>query len=109
MISLFNTICFFLISRMRPEKNINKYFGYRTKKSMLNKENWNKAQEEMILYARVLARISILLSIFFSFLEIIALTIFKSEDLFVGIVIFETFISLAFFLKLYFHVERRLP
>lgn len=37
----------FLIGKMlmdTPPRNINKFSGYRTKKSMLNQENWNLAQ-----------------------------------------------------------------
>ena len=50
MISFFNSLAFLWISKMTPEKKINKYVGFRTKESMKNQRNWDLAQREMIRF-----------------------------------------------------------
>ncbi|MGX7292991.1 SdpI family protein [Enterococcus diestrammenae] len=106
MISFMNSLAFFWISRMIPEKKINSFIGFRTKKSMESQEKWDRAQEEMINYSRKLIFPSIIFGILFFLLEIYFLFVYGSENLFAVIMVIETIISVLLFFKMYNHVSR---
>lgn len=80
-----------LLMKMYPPKKINYFVGYRTRKSMRNKKNWDVANkycgEIMIKLGFSLFLISLLIFI----LSIFKVIIF-TEDMLLVITLFETFV-----------------
>ncbi|GAB7308504.1 MULTISPECIES: SdpI family protein [Enterococcus] len=108
MISFFNSLAFLWISKMTPEKKINKYVGFRTKESMKNQRNWDLAQREMIRFSKKLVFPSVVMGCAFLLAEIYFLFIYQSENLFSLLMIMEGIISVFMFAKMYLHVKRSL-
>ena len=52
-----------LISRTKPQREINSTIGYRSKRSMASQENWDKAQKLMAKYLLVIGCVIAAISI----------------------------------------------
>jgi uncharacterized membrane protein len=106
MVSFFCLLSVLLISKTPPEKEINKFTGFRTKESMKNQRNWDIAQREMIGFARKLILPSIILGCFFSVVEFYFLFVEHAENMFILLLLIEVILSVIMFILLYQHVKR---
>ncbi len=52
-----------LISRARPQSDINHTIGYRSKRSMASQENWDKAQKLMARYLLIIGVVLAVVSV----------------------------------------------
>ena len=51
-----------LVAKTKPNNEINRTFGFRTKKSMSSQENWDKAQELMTKYFFIIGVAEVIIS-----------------------------------------------
>lgn len=73
-----------------PAEKMNTSFGFRTKKSMKNEENWYVAQRLMTDYLRKQRLPNFFLGLFFLVIETCAWTLWTSEKMFIIILLIES-------------------
>lgn len=111
MILLATSFMLFLISKMlmdSPPGKINKLYGYRTKKSMLNQENWNLAQKKS---SEVMYKTNVYLlmsSIPFVIVDAIFLFIYPNDTLLTISLFLQTGIIVVGFLFVFYLTEKSL-
>ncbi|EME7221465.1 SdpI family protein [Enterococcus faecium] len=107
MISLFTALTFLMIADMTPEKNINRWYGFRSPKAKKNQSNWDLAQKEMITFAKRLVLPSFLIGLIFTAAEIF-LIVRGAGNTVVAVILLECLIPAILYLILYFHCDRML-
>ncbi|KAF1296297.1 hypothetical protein BAU15_15075 [Enterococcus sp. JM4C] len=75
-----------------PPNNINGYYGFRTKKSMENKENWLQSQKLLGKFSRKMAIPSFILGMIFCVIELYSLVHLENKDIFTNCFIIESII-----------------
>lgn len=111
MILFSASLMLFLIGKMlmdAPPGNINKFSGYRTKKSMLNQENWNLAQ---IISSKYLYKSNIFMlmsSIPFLIVDVIFLFVISNEVAFTISIFIQGGIVVINFIGLFYFTEKAL-
>lgn len=90
-----------------PPKKINKFWGFRTKKSMKNTEMWQKAQKEYGEQSQRLFMYSSLFSASLLILDIFSL-IFDKEVLFLTSIILQSIILVLLLIILFYKVNNKL-
>lgn len=110
MMLLFTSFFFKLFSSLYiidPPKKINKFEGYRTKKSMSSQENWDKAQQLMVESFQKVTKILVVTGLIFSVLEVISFFI-KIQDFTTPLFIVETIVLFLVCGYIYYSVEKKL-
>ena len=109
MMLLFMALILYLFSSSLYEypKKIDCYEGYRTKKSMENQENWEKAQKLMVTAYRNTRRALLWIGLMILLIELIFYFIFKI-DLFLPLVILESVMIIGTCFYVHWYVERRI-
>lgn len=88
-------------------KEKNYFYGFRTKKSMQNEENWIKAQLYFVDYTKKIFKYSAILGLLFLILDIFII-IFKNEDVLIVSILTQTGLLFILLFLLYWIVNRKL-
>ena len=110
MILFQSSVFLYILGRMlyqHPPKRINKFWGFRTKKSMKNIENWQKAQKEYGKQSQRLFMYSSLFSVNLLILDIFSL-IFDKEVLFLTSIILQSIILVILLIIIFYKVNNKL-
>ena len=103
LILLINTI----MQHMLPIRQ-NKLLGFRTRKSMRNSENWDKAQHLSVLYTKRYFYVSCTMSVPLLMIDIV-LTVSHIDTLILISVIVQSTYLIAILFFIIYKVDRQLP
>jgi uncharacterized membrane protein len=95
------------IFRQLPPEKINNYWGFRSKKSMKNHENWDKAQKEFGIQSERLFMYTSLFSITILLVDVL-LIIYNKDNLLVLSLVIQSIILILLLLIIYLGVSRKL-
>lgn len=96
------------VMKNNPPKEINSYYGFRTKKSMKNEESWQLAQKLSGDFSRKNVIPVFLLGILFLSIEIYVSAILKNENFFVGALIVESLLLIGVLCSIIYRVNKQL-
>ncbi|HCX9014050.1 MULTISPECIES: SdpI family protein [Staphylococcus] len=105
-----SSIFLFLLGKLfiqSPPKEINNYWGFRSKSSMKNKENWEKAQKEFGIQSEKLFKYTSLFSLTLLLMDII-LIFYSSDNFLVLSLIIQSIVLILFLVLLYLNVNKEL-
>ena len=108
MVLFFNALTFSWIAKTPPEKAVNKQFGFQTKRARKSQKNWDIAQKEMIAYAEKVILPSCIIGFCFLIVEVF-LFFHWLENRFAAVLLIKTLVPIISYLKLHFHVSKKLP
>lgn len=111
MILLPASIMLFLIGKMMfqaPEKNINKWIGYRTKLSMSNEKNWTLAQQTSAAYMYKIFAFILVGSPPFLILDILSLFSILEDNIFLLSLAIQTITIIIGFILVFYLTEKKL-
>ena len=103
LILLINTI----MQHMLPIKQ-NKLLGFRTRKSMRNNENWDKAQHLSILYTKRYFYVSCIMSVPLLIIDIVLIVTHIDTFILISVIVQSTYLIAILFFIIY-KVDRQLP
>lgn len=96
-----------IIFSQSPPKDINYFYGFRTKKSMKNQKNWKEAQTNFGKYTKKVFSYNTYFSLTTITLDIIAIII-KKDNLLIWSTIIQSLILCFLLFYIYYKVNKRL-
>lgn len=96
-----------IIFSQSPPKDINYLYGFRTKKSMKNQKNWEKAQTNFGKYTKNVFGYSTCFSLITIFFDIISIII-KSDNLLICSTVIQFSILCLLLFYIYYKVNKKL-
>lgn len=105
-----SSIFLFMLGKLfiqSPPKEINNYWGFRTKKSMDNNENWKKAQKEFGIQSQKLFMYTSLFSLTLLLIDILLIIYNKSNILTLSLII-QSVVLILLLLLLYLNINKKL-
>lgn len=104
--SIFLFILGRLFRQLPPEK-INNYWGFRSKKSMKNQDNWIKAQKDFGIQSEKLFMYTSLFSLTILLVDIL-LIIYSKDNLLISSLVIQSIILISLLLIIYIDVNKKL-
>lgn len=95
------------IFRQSPPEKINNYWGFRSKKSMKNQDNWNKAQKEFGIQSEKLFMYTSLFSLTILLVDVL-LIVYSKDNLLILSLVIQSIILISLLLIIYLDVNKKL-
>ncbi|MEJ7185402.1 SdpI family protein [Staphylococcus epidermidis] len=90
-----------------PPEKINNYWGFRSKKSMKNDENWKKAQKEFGIQSKKIFMYTSLFSLTFLLMDILLIIYGNDIGLILSLII-QSVVLVLLLLLLYLNINKKL-
>ncbi|HAB0417303.1 TPA_asm: hypothetical protein GIN39_15280 [Listeria monocytogenes] len=106
-----SSIFLFLLGKLfiqSPPKEINNYWGFRSKYSMKSKENWEKAQKEFGIQSKKLFKYTSLFSLTLLLIDILLIFYSSSDNFLILSLIIQSIVLILLLVLLYLNINKKL-